>query len=69
MIKYLKPLRSNLAMIKDKKVLENALQGIAEAMAKLELEKIEGYKKSKKKDSEEGEEDDLVKVLEARKED
>jgi hypothetical protein len=47
-----------------------ALEGIAKAMAQLELKKIEGYKQSKmmQKDEEDEDDDDLVKVLEARAE-
>jgi len=50
---------------------KTALEGIAKAMAQLELDKMEGYKKSKlglKDKDEDEDEDDLVKVLEARAE-
>lgn len=49
---------------------KKALQGIAKAMAELELKKIEGYKQSKlgSKDDEDDDDEDLVKVLEARAE-
>ena len=61
-------------MDKKPQAMKAALENIAKAMAALELEKLKGYKKMKEsKDIPEqlkdDEDSDLVKVLEAKKED
>lgn len=52
-------------MKEDKKPKIEALKNLAKVMAKLELDKVNGYKKIK--DEEDEDEDDLVKVLTAKK--
>ena len=57
-------------MIKEKKVLKGALEGLAKSMAQLQLDKLRGYKKMPGSDDEDEDEDgEMVKVLEARKQD
>lgn len=52
-------------MKKDPKVMKSALKSLAKAMVKLHLDKLEAYKKVPEGDDE----DEMMKVLEARKKD
>ena len=54
-------------MKKDPKVMKSALKQLAKAMVKLHLDKLEAYKKVP--EAEDEDEDDMMKVLEARKKD